>query len=871
MTDPAGHTTAFAYDPQGNLLSVTDPLGGTRSFTYDGAGNLLTATDENGRTTAFAYDAQERLAQITDALGTITDLARDAAGNVTAITEAFGLPEERSSTFAYDARNRITSFTDGTGATTLLRYDLAGNLTEIESPTGEIQVRAYDQEGRLIGFDDPAVGLTAFAYDSQGNLTSRTDAFGEVTSFTYDARNRVLSRTDALGGVQSYAYDLNGNLTSLTDERGNTTTFVHDLLDRTITRSNSLDQMASFTYDSRNKLATTTDPKGQVLAITYDALSRLTQVITNDNTRTFAYDPAGNLTAAGDDDSSIAFTYDDLNRLETAATGVGGLQPLVTLTNTYNALSERTALADSLGGSQSYAYDGASRLTRLTTPASVVVDLAYDPAGRLTQITRPNGVNTTIGYDPTGRLATLTHGAPPVASFTYGYDLVGNITSIAELTQTRAFAYDALERVIAGGLDGLTESYSYDALGNRVSSHLSASHVTDAANRLLEDDDFTYSYDANGNLTSKTAKAGGDVTTYTYNAQDQLTQIDLPGGSVALYAYDALGRRIQKDVDGTVTTYVYDGEDIVLEFDGTATLQARYGHGDRTDQPLVMARGGQSYHYHSDHLGSVRALTNSAGAVVNSADYDAYGNRETVNETVASPYGFTGREFDPESGLTYYRARYYDPNTGRFLTEDPIGFAARDANLYRYVFNNPIKFSDPTGLAAAAAVCAVPGLCPAIAKAVVETTIAIGVGAGIMSIPGDTPVNDNLNTSSAGPAVCTPDDPQGLLSSNGNNLLNESAKPERKRSLDDPESLEGATPEEIEELVKESGQFEPEKPLKKGDGKKFDKIGTKGSDQVQINKGYPNSNDPLHSGPYVKITKHGKPVRIPLAGNPALE
>ena len=510
-------------------------------------------------------------------------------------------------------------------------------------------------------------------------------------------------------------------------------------------------QSAAFAYDSRDNLASVTDPKGQLLTSSYDDVSRLIQVATPDNTLDFAYDPAGNLTAAGDDDSDLAFTYDDLNRLSTAATQAGGLQPLVTLTNSYNALSERVTLADSLGGSQAYAYDAASRLTQLTTPASVTVDLAYDPAGRLTSITRPNGVDTAATYDPMGRLQSLTHGAPLVASFTYGYDAASNITAIAELGQTRNFVYDALERVIAGGIDGLTESYSYDALGNRISSHLSASHVTDAANRLLEDDDFTYSYDANGILTTKTAKSGGAVTTYTYNAQDELTRIDLPGGSIALYAYDALGRRIQKDVDGSVTAYLYDGEDILLEFDTAGTLAARYGHGDRTDQPLVLERGGQSYHYHSDHLGSIRKLTSSTGAVVNSTDYDAYGNRETVTETVANPYGYTGREYDPESGLYYYRARYYDPKTGRFLSEDPIGFQAADANFYRYVLNNPVNLTDPGGLVAPAiAVCFVPGLCPAIGAGIGKALVGMGAGAAILSMSGDTPDDDEETDAASG-------------------------------------------------------------------------------------------------------------------------
>ena len=127
-------------------------------------------------------------------------------------------------------------------------------------------------------------------------------------------------------------------------------------------------------------------------------------------------------------------------------------------------------------------------------------------------------------------------------------------------------------------------------------------------------------------------------------------------------------------------------------------MQARYAHGEEIDQPLTMTRGGQSYFYHTDHLGSVRLLTDAAGAVANRYDYDAFGNWEATSyETVANPYAFTARERDAESGLMFYRARYYDPKIGRFISEDPIGFEGEDLNLYRYVWNDPTIGIDPTG------------------------------------------------------------------------------------------------------------------------------------------------------------------------------
>ena len=348
-----------------------------------------------------------------------------------------------------------------------------------------------------------------------------------------------------------------------------------------------------------------------------------------------------------------------------------------------------------------FTYDLASRLTQLITPSGQSINLSYDPSGKPKQTLFPNDVVSDYQYDPRGRLASLSHtgaGDATLASFDYTYDPVGNILSIAEPARILEFTYDALWQVTTGGTATSPETYGYDALGNRTKSSLSATHVYDNANRLLEDDDFTYTYDASGNLATKTAKGNGALTAYIFDTQYRLVQIAFPDETMASYRYDVLGRRIEKNVNGVITRYVYDGYDIVLEYDGSNTLAARYSHGDRIDQPLSMERGGDSYFYHTDHLRSVRTLTDASGVVVNSYDYDTYGRVESVIEGVTNPFTYTGRERDPESGLYFYRARYYDPETGRFINQDPIGFLSRDPNLFRYVKGNPVNFNDPLGL-----------------------------------------------------------------------------------------------------------------------------------------------------------------------------
>ncbi len=328
------------------------------------------------------------------------------------------------------------------------------------------------------------------------------------------------------------------------------------------------------------------------------------------------------------------------------------------------------------------------------------------PAGDVTQLlgvppARPTAVADSAGnfffFDSSG-LQRIPAGADsPEPFLPTPLDLVVQLLIEPPLPTLRArdFSYDLLDR-LSSATPG--EAYAYDPVGNRTSSHRSALHVVDAANQLLEDDAYTYSYDPNGNLSSKASKLDASLTRYFWDSQDRLIRVELPG-TVAEYVYDPLGRRIQKTVNGVVTKYLYDGEDIVAELDGSGNVQTTFVHGPGIDEPLTMTRAGQTYVYHRDGLGSITHLTDEAGQVVQRYEYDAYGNiAAQLDPGFVQPYAFTGREWDPETGLYYYRARYYDPKIGRFISEDPIGFDGGDVNLYSYVGMAPTNWRDPSGL-----------------------------------------------------------------------------------------------------------------------------------------------------------------------------
>jgi len=290
-------------------------------------------------------------------------------------------------------------------------------------------------------------------------------------------------------------------------------------------------------------------------------------------------------------------------------------------------------------------------------------------------------------------------------------------SKVAVAQTNLAYVYDDLNRLTQATrplVGDPAETFVYDPVGNRLQRDgQTVNSAFDNANRLMDDTTFTYIYDLNGNLTQKTDKTTGEVTDFTWDVQNQLVKVEKRPSAGAIptqtiqYKYDAIGRRIQKDVDGTLTIYIYDDADILLEYDGANILQARYTHDQSIDEPILMNRGGVDYFYHTDGLGSITELTDAMGTIVQSYIYDSFGNIQVFDQNgalispsggIANPFTYTGRELDTETGLYYYRARYYDSRIGRFISEDRIGFAGDDVNLYGYVFNDPINLIDAFGL-----------------------------------------------------------------------------------------------------------------------------------------------------------------------------
>jgi RHS repeat-associated protein len=592
--------------------------------------------------------------------------------------------------------------TDSEGYQLTFAYDALDRLTRVTYPDGTFERLRYN---RL-------------------NPVQFTDRQKRTTRVRYDALRRPVSITDPLDRITQLRWCDCGSLAQLIDAAGNVTTWEHDLQGRVIAKALADGATTRYVYaPASGRLQRMIDPKGQITTYTYT---------TDDNIRRIAFKNADVDTAP------ITFTYDpDYDRLIRVKDGIG------TTHYAYHPVGERGALqvasiTGQLPGSQvDYAYDELGRVVRRSINGVPTV-VTYDALGRASRlrnalgtfrliyvgatervqsIAYPNGQETVLSYFGVlgdQRLRRLRHQRPDgrvLSQFDYTYETTGEIHTqrryqpgLEPARTTYTYQYDAARQLLAAVLEDRTDAtvktyaYDYDAAGNRIGEDVGASHRSasfNTVNQLVSlqrgKKTWDFTYDANGNLLSD------GVRTFEWDARDRLTAI-VSGNRRSEFSYDGFDRRVRivEERKGAVVSDVWllwCGTAICAQRivdTGTSALQKRFFSFGETDDERV-------YFYTRDYLGSIRQMTDTAGAVVTSYDYDPYGRTIASNGEATASFGYANYYVHAPSQLYLTQYRAYDPTQGRWLSRDPV-VEDRGTNLYRFVHNDPINLIDLQGL-----------------------------------------------------------------------------------------------------------------------------------------------------------------------------
>ncbi len=721
-------------DNRARMKKITAPLGVVLydNITYTATGKQASyTTGSNLQVTLTYYPGNDRpqtqtLTDTSSGKSRTTRWTYTPTGQVASITHGDATPEATTLTFAYDDADRLTRIYDGLGNYLEYTLDTEGNVTN-ES--------IYDNADGL----QKALNQTFDAYDRldiatqanetrnrdfapNGTLDQETDGKNVITDYSYDALRRLTAITQDLGGTDpssanaltQLGYDVQDNLTSVTDPNGGQTSYVYDDLGNLLSLTSPDTGTTLYTHDEAGNMLSVTDAKGQVFNYSYDALGRL-----------LAVDAPG----TADD---ITYGYDSCSNGAVRLCSV--TNATATVTYAYTAFGDIKQVDQTINADQGYAqsqsqlaytYDAAGRLQDVIYPSGAKITYTRDTAGNVYSVILNDGENNLVTgttYYPFGPASATTRGNGSViigqrdsayrlsmigdTSTFYdviNYDANGNPATFSSSEGAKTHDYDALDRLDTSAGPYGSRDYDYDANGNRVLLDDGAAtgyNYTANSNRMTQAGGDAVQLDANGNTLSVGSR------TYTYTAHNRLYDAFDNTTFLATYTYNGLSERVGKYTSTGGQRFMFDPDGkLVAEIDLLGNVTREYVY--MNDELLALIEPGSPastiLYVHNDHLGTPHMLTDESGVAVWSAVYDPFGLAAVDEDLDGDGYAvalnvrFPGQYYEGESGLHYNYFRYYDPETGRYITSDPIGLAG-GANTYSYVKGNPLISIDPMGL-----------------------------------------------------------------------------------------------------------------------------------------------------------------------------
>ena len=696
----------------------------TTHYAYSDFSEMILLTDDNDHKTTYDFDSVNRIQTETDASGNIKNYVYDANDNIISLTEVersdLGLPDEVfTTTFEYDNLDRRIRLLDNAGNSHDFAYDSRNNKTLMVDALANVTRYQYDGLNRMTQTtveltadgtgNSTQIGtiLTSRMYDDSSRLVKRIDSNGNETTYVYDPLNRQTGIIYADGTVLTKLFDVHDVVVSMTDPNGNAVAHGYDLLDRMIRKDivPGPDISADTTFENYG----------------YDGLSRMVRMEDDDSLLQRAYDSPSRVVSETLNGQTTAAIFDGVGNMLTCTYPSGR-----TVTRTFDELDRPENISDQAGSIADYDYVGPDRVTRRDYANGSRMDMTYDGV---------TGVANPIGDFGVKRVVAIKHsrigGGSIIDERTFTWDPMYNKTIRRDQVtgQSHAYGYDSAYRLVysiktpPGMESGGRIDYTFDEVQNRLNvtgGETPGNYQLD--DNLPEPGDYQLNqytitpldqrlYDRNGNLSRIDAGLPGERR-FTYDYRNRMVgHEDIASATNVYYAYDVLGRRTARLVNGgtpKTTLYFYNDWRVVEEQDEANTETASYVYGNYIDEVLTMRRDGVDFYYHSDDLHNVTKITDSSAIVVEQYDYDDYGMPLFFNgagttlgqSSLDNPYSFMGRRYDDETKFLYFRTRYNDLAVGRFTSRDHIGIWADIPNLgngFTFVSNSPFTYLDPLG------------------------------------------------------------------------------------------------------------------------------------------------------------------------------
>ena len=726
--DPGGGVTLTDWDDRSNKLREVDPCGRAVTYAYDADGNVLSVESDATGTVRITYDAQGLPTALVDAKGNRWTREYDDRGNLveSALEHAAGWRYERNSS------GDVSTVADPSGRTRHLTYDARGLCIAASDWRNRLTRYDRDARGRITKLIDRLGNETAFAYNDLNQMTNAVLADGSRLKWTYNAEGMLTRRVGSDGATYSYrygpfdlleqvrkpsggslafSYDLEGRLATVTNERNETYEYVYDQTGHVIVERDFAGREQQYDYDLSGLCIKRVNGVGDVTLLYRDRAGRVAgQQFADGRTTTYEYEEGGRIARAINDAGEITFERDPYDRIVRETQGEHWIE------STYDERGLRTSRRTSGGHRVEWSYDDNGFMSAVKPFDDERIEFVRDALGREIERRTRFGFTVRQEFDAVSRLRSQLSGpqthawrvGPPLTERRFEYNATGDPAEILDARGINRYTYTADGRIDTVDSDSYLEAFGYDAAGNISWTRLieGRERPADAHARVHERRvgpggrvermaDITYAYDDDGRMTEK--RQTDERWRFTWTTDGRLQSCITPDGGRWTYEYDAFGRRLRKIGPAGATTYVWDGASIASESsEGTAAIEWVFE--PDTFRPICKRTNHDVYVCITDHLGTPRELATSRGELAWAASLTVWGGVRQERQVLTScPIRFQGQWSDEETGLNYNFYRYYDPESGQYLTPDPIGLSG-GTRSYGYV-HNPLTWIDPLGLA----------------------------------------------------------------------------------------------------------------------------------------------------------------------------